>query len=136
MHNRITLISPPSFVGMDFICHFHNPSNKLQWFSSLCPTLKILQATYLLQCASITPLVTASLIFLLCNVSTKLLPSWTVSTHHLLSSQCGNSVATFQLILVLTWTTNFESPNQTFYLSKSNAKDFNLSRLGHLVLQD
>ena len=133
-HDHIAF--PSSFVGADFTCHCQNPNDQSLWFSSLCPTLTILRTTYSLQCAIISLLDTPSLSPLLDNIYPKLLPSWTISTHHLLSSQCGDNIAAFRLILVLTWNNNFESPEQSFQLNAPNPKDFDLPRLGHLVLQD
>ena len=45
----------------------------------------------------------------LCSTQSQLIPLWTLHTHHLLGSQCGDDVAAFRLALVLMWDKNFES---------------------------
>ena len=127
---------PSSFIGADFTCHCNNLPDQSIWFTALCPTLTTLQSQYTIQCASILFLDTTNLSPTISTIHSQLIPSWTISTHHLISSQCGDNVAAFRLILVLTSEGNYESPEQTFQLTAPNPDDFDLPQLGHVVLPD
>ena len=72
----------------------------------------------------------------LCSIQSQLILLWTIHTHHLLGSQCGNNVAAFQLVLVLTWDSNFESSEQSLKINIPNPKELHLPQLGHLVIND
>ena len=70
------------------------------------------------------------------SIQSQLIPLWTFHTHHLLGSQCGDNVAAFRLVLVLTWDSNFESPEQSFKINIPNPKELHLLQLRHLVIND